>query len=106
MDNKLVAEMTREEIRADILEVVTTAVTQATKMLSEDIVAVNDSVIRLDRKFTKRFKNVDLELAKINTELARTNAKLDKSSTELSKTNTLITAHIDEPLAHSRPIPA
>lgn len=64
-------DITREELRADILEITTLVVERVIddkltesnrslrRMLSEDIIAVSDRVDLMDNRFTKRFNAMD-----------------------------------------------
>ena len=81
-------DMTRDEIRADSLEittdVVSTAIKEATDkiitMVNEDLAATNNSIKNLDRRMSKR---------------------IDKLESLASETNTLLRAHIPNPNAHA-----
>ena len=82
-------DMTRDEIRADILEITTAVVSAAigeatTKiitMVDEDLAAMNQSIKQLDRRMSRR---------------------LSKVERQVSETNALLHTHINNPNARPK----
>jgi phosphate uptake regulator len=82
----------RDEIRNNVLEIVTTVVTESSRslriMLSEDMVAVSDHVDSLERRMTKGFKDVDRRFENLEREVKAINQNL--------------TTHVNDSRAHTR----
>jgi hypothetical protein len=105
---------TREELRADILQITTTVVTENNrrliKMINEDLHATNRRIDSLDQRMKKGFKAIDLRFDRlehrmdwVETRLNEVDGKLQTAIEKIDFTHKLLHVHIANPSAHHRP---
>ena len=96
-------DITREELRSDILEITTAVVDKALKennrklirMFNEDLMATNNRIDTQGHSMDKRFKAVDQQLEEMAQSITQTNEKIDF-------THKLLHVHVANPSAHAR----
>ncbi|GEM_PF-2952660 len=96
-------DMTRDELRADILEITTVVVDNAIrgvrKMATEDVLALSSDISALSEDVSALREDV--------VALSQNVQSMDNRLTgEIRRTNALLEAHIADPSAHSRPLTA
>jgi DNA anti-recombination protein RmuC len=99
--------ITREELRADILEITTAVVDQAIKannqrligMINEDLTAINRRIDNLSRRMNKGFKNISQKFLEIDqrfTSIDQRFASIDQRFIEIDRRFASIDQRFDQ----------
>ncbi len=104
-------DITREELRADILEITSLVVERVIddkltesnrslrRMLSEDIIAVSDRVDLMDRRITKRFNTMDERFDGIDQRLDGMDQRFDGIDVRLDGIDGRLNAMRNRPIS-------
>jgi uncharacterized protein (DUF3084 family) len=117
-------DITREELREDILTIATAVVEKAIRennhvlirMINEDLAATNDRIDSLSRRMNKRFKEadhrfeqvdqhfnqIDQRFEQIDQRFEQIDQRFEQLDEKIDFTHKLLHVHVANPSAHSR----